>query len=77
MLYTEHYVKHCQKKNINIDKNFIMWVNVIETIVKYKLGMDLLDLPDEDYMLNYENNIDARDMAKMILSQYDIILDKV
>jgi len=54
-----------------------MWVNVIETIVKYKLGMDLLDLPDEDYMLNYENNIDARDMAKMILSQYDIILDKV
>ena len=70
MSYAKYYVKSCHSKNIPIDKKFIRWITIIESIVQSKLGMDLLDIPDEDYMLNYENHLIPKKMANIILSQY-------
>jgi len=70
MSYAKYYVKSCYSKNIPINKKFIGWIAMVESIVQSKLGMNLLDIPDEDYMLNYENNIIPIKMANIILSQY-------
>jgi hypothetical protein len=70
MSYASNYIKNYQKRNIETDENFIKWINSVENIIKYKLQMNLLDIPDEDYMFNFENNIMPEEMAQIILIQY-------
>jgi len=72
MSYTNNYIKNCQKHQIDPDRSFIKWIGTVETIIKSKLNMGLLDIPDEDYMYNFENNITAKEMAQIILSEYGI-----
>ena len=70
MSYAKYYVKSCHSKNIPINKKFVRWITMVESIVQSKLEMGLLDIPDEDYMLNYENHLIPIKMANIILSQY-------
>jgi hypothetical protein len=51
---------------------FIVWVNQVEQIVIKNLNMNLLEIPDEDYMYYYESKMSSNDMAKIILDQYKI-----
>jgi hypothetical protein len=76
MSYAKYYVKSCHSKNIQIDKKFVGWIAIVESIVQSNLGMDLLNIPDEDYMLNYENNLTPQEMSHIVLSQY-IELDTI
>ena len=76
MSYAKYYVKSCHSKNMRINKKFIGWIAMVEFIVQSNLGMDLLDIPDEDYMLNYENNLTPQEMSHIVLSQY-IELDTI
>lgn len=72
MLYSEYYVSQNIKKNISIDKKFVKWINTVEGIVLKKIGFTLSDIPDEDYMLNYELKIEPNDMAQYVIDQYDL-----
>lgn len=72
MLYSEYYISQNIKKNIPIDAKFVKWINTVEGIVLKKLNMSLSDIPDEDYMLNYESKIEPNDMAQYIIKQYDL-----
>lgn len=72
MLYSEYYISQNTKKNIPIDKKFVKWINTVEGIVLKKIGFTLSDIPDEDYMLNYESQIKPNDMAQYIIKQYDL-----
>ena len=76
MSYAKYYVNSCHFKNMQINKKFVGWISMVESIVQSNLGMDLLDIPDEDYMLNYENNLTPQEMSHIVLSQY-IELDTI
>ena len=66
------YHKQCIKHNIEPNINFEKWINNVEIIVYQKLKLNLLDIPDEDYMINFEENISYNQMAKYIINQYNI-----
>jgi hypothetical protein len=76
MSYAKYYIKSCHSKNMPLNKKFVGWITMVESIVQSNLGMDLLNIPDEDYMLNYENNLTPQEMSHIILSQY-IELDTI
>ena len=72
MLYSEYYISQNNKNKIPIDKKFVKWINTVEGIVLKNIGLTLLDIPDEDYMLNYESKIEPNEMAQYIISQYPL-----
>lgn len=63
MLYSEYY----QKRTNEVDYKFINWINRVETQVKKKLGMGLLDLSDQPYMICFENGVDVKQMVSQVL----------
>lgn len=74
MLYSTYYIKKCIQINDDIDYNFVDWINKVERIVNNKIGFLLLDLPDENYMMNYTNKSSYINMAKHIIHQYKNII---
>ncbi len=72
MSYSEYYIKYCRKNSNVPNTKFIVWVNQVEQIVIKNLNMNLLEIPDEDYMYYYESKMSSNDMAKIILDQYKI-----
>ena len=72
MSYSEYYIKYCEKNSNAPNAKFIVWVNQVEQIVIKHLNMNLLEIPDEDYMYYYESKMSSNDMAKIILDQYKI-----
>jgi hypothetical protein len=62
MLYSEYYLS----KNNEPNNNFVVWITRVENTVLRKYGFTLLDIPDEDYMLYFENNYSPNDMVKII-----------
>ena len=71
MMYSTYYkLKQTDKSNFQTDRKFIHWVDTVEYIVMGKLKMGLLDLPDENYIVNFENGMVAGEMAKKIIDGY-------
>ena len=70
MSYSDYYKnkKSCLTEN---DKNFIYWMDKIEKIVKRKTGCDLLDLPDEQYMISFERGINYKNMANIVINNFN------
>ena len=68
MKYSEHYIEGCLKNNYSIDKKFVNWINKVEKKIFDKFEWNLLDLPDEAYMLNFENNTTVNDMYNIIIN---------
>lgn len=52
------------------DISFANWVNVVEKIVYNKLGVKLLDLPDESYMISFQEGITEKEMAKYVIKSF-------
>lgn len=70
MSYSKHYIDYNTKNNIDIDKKFITWINIVENNVQKTLNLSLLDIPDEDYMVYYEEKHDPIEISKYIIRQY-------
>jgi len=53
-------------------KTFEMWKKMVDDIVFVSIGYHLDDLPDEDFYVNYEENLDIYDMAKIVIDNFTI-----
>jgi hypothetical protein len=62
--------KYLEKHNEE-DKNFISWMEEIETILLNDLDTTILDLPDECYREKYEKNVTSFDMAQLVIKEYN------
>jgi hypothetical protein len=49
---------------------FMNWMDRVEKIVLKRIGKNLLDLPDEDYRMKYDNKTSPTKMAKYIIDDY-------
>ena len=45
---------------------------MVDDIVFVSIGYHLDDLPDEDFYVNYEENLDIYDMAKIVIDNFTI-----
>jgi hypothetical protein len=66
--YTTNYKTKIPKDEV--DKKFMIWMDKIEEYVFSSIGMYLLDLPDEEYMYYFENNISYEYVGDKIISEY-------
>jgi hypothetical protein len=60
--YVRWYLNKEQEPNIR----FINWISKVEYKIKQEFGYELLDLPDEDYMLYFESSYSPNMMVKII-----------
>jgi hypothetical protein len=75
MLYSQYYIKRCDRKNVIPDLLFVDWVNKVEKKVRSIIDMKLLDLPDEDYTMNYDLGYSYNKMSKIIIKSYRSYID--
>ena len=54
-------------------KTFEMWKKMVVDIVFVSIGYHLGDLPDEDFYVNYEENLDIYDMAKIVIDDFNVL----
>jgi hypothetical protein len=47
------------------------WIDEVENIVFNTIGIGLLDLPDEAYRMNHDNNWSAEEMANYVIHEYE------
>ena len=50
-----------------------MWKKMVDDIVFVSIGYHLGDLPDEDFYVNYEENLDIYDMAKIVIDDFNVL----
>ena len=62
MLYSSYYLK----KNTEPNYGFVNWINKVENKVLNRFGFNLLDLPDEDYMLYFEEKLSPDEIVQII-----------
>ena len=54
------------KQKITINKNFVDWINKVELYIQSKYKVELLDIPDEPYMINWELGMSSDQMILII-----------
>ena len=52
------------------ESGFKKWMDEIERIVYSRLDLYLLDLPDEPYRVDFEDSVEAKDVAARIIRDY-------
>jgi hypothetical protein len=62
MLYSSYYLS----KNSEPNTKFVDWINNVEKNVLELFGVNLLDIPDEDYMGNFESGYEPNQMVQII-----------
>jgi len=62
MLYSSYYLS----KNSEPNTKFVDWINNVEKNVLERFGFNLLDIPDEDYMGNFESGYEPEQMVQII-----------
>ena len=69
--YTDNYRKSCCRDGRSPDKDFISWMDKIESIVHKELNLYLLDLPDENYAIMFKEKeaYSPSSVAEMIIRQ--------
>lgn len=60
--------------DFEFDRKFVEWVDKVEYIVLSNLHMNLLDLPDEPYVMNFEEGVTPEDMAKKVIDNNSLNL---
>lgn len=60
--YVRWYLDRELKPNIP----FAIWMSKVERKIKQKFGLDLLDLPDEDYIIYFESSYSSNMMVSVI-----------
>lgn len=68
--YCEYYKSRCVKTNNEFDKNFYDFLNEIERRVKKELHIDLIDLPDDEYRLMFDDGYDSTYVAQKVIKEY-------
>ena len=48
--------------------NFNQWYDAVGELVYDETGMDIDDLPDEEYRLNYDAGVTAVTMSQIVMS---------
>ena len=64
--YSFHYAKSCTKNNIDINDQFVTWINTIENSIFTKYNLRLRDIPDELYMVSFEGGMTSDEMTKVV-----------
>jgi hypothetical protein len=67
MKYSQYYIQRYQQ---TVDYHFVEWIDEVEDIVFDVLNFELLDLPDENYMLMYEEHYKPSEVANIIISNF-------
>ena len=60
--------RYDMKKNLTV--LYREWMNTVSKIVYMKIHIHLDDLPDENYRINFDQDMTAEDMAKIVLRTY-------
>jgi hypothetical protein len=60
------YVDWYISKTSEPDEKFLSWISKVEKTIQKKMSMNLIDLPDEDYMRYFESNYTPNEMVKII-----------
>jgi hypothetical protein len=77
--YTDNYRESCRRDGRSPDKNFISWMDKIESIVHKELNLYLLDLPDENYAIMFKEKEEypPSSVAEMIINQQKKELNEI
>lgn len=67
--YVKWYLNREQKQNIE----FSIWMSKVEHKIKQKFGLDLLDLPDEDYIIYFELSYSPDMLVKLICKSNGLV----
>lgn len=70
MKYSTHYKRTCSKTKTKVNKKFITWIDRIEKSVNNTLKLDLLDLPDEPFMIMFEEGVKTKKVVEMMVQDY-------
>ena len=62
MQYSSYYLS----KNSEPNTKFVDWINNVEKNVLELFGVNLLDIPDENYMGNFESGYSSNQMVQII-----------
>ena len=52
------------------DKLFLDWVDNVETVVRDKIGLGLMDIGDMPYYTSFEKGVSVAEMAKQTVSNF-------
>ena len=53
--------------------SFDQWIIIVGNIVYEETGMDIDDLPDENYRINYDSGVSAVTMSQIVISNNNLI----
>ena len=66
--------KMYQPNSISEKETFEVWKERVDKMVFSKLNIHCYDLPDEDYWMNWDNNVDSQQMANYVIQNtYDML----
>ena len=68
MSYREY---HIARHPTDINEKFLDWMDNVETHVFKKIKMNLLDLMDEPYRINFDDKMTCTEMADIVISNYN------
>jgi hypothetical protein len=61
----------CKECVFTLDEiNFIQWIDQIERKIISAIGLNLLDLPDQDYMMLFENKYTMGCVIKLVSDDF-------
>jgi hypothetical protein len=66
--YSSYYISKCNQTEDKVNNKFVKWINEVEKHVFKPLQCLLLDLPDEAYMMNFEDKMTSKEMAEIVIS---------
>jgi len=58
------------------EMRYEIWLNKVATIVYENLRMNLDDLPDEKYRINFDDGMSPEDMAKIVIGPINEIISE-
>jgi hypothetical protein len=50
--------------------SFEKWMSLVESLVYNEIKINLNDLPDEDFRMNYNDGLSPNGMATIVLNNY-------
>ncbi len=74
MLYSNYYIIKCYTNKTPVNLEFLNWINRVELAIYTKYQTNLLDLPDEAYMINFEDGISSEEMVSKICGELENIM---
>lgn len=65
--YSEYYVKRMAQLGADVDEQFCEWIDEVEDGVLSNTHHYLLDLPDEMYMMYFEDGYSVSEMIHIVI----------